>query len=595
MKKQFKKGLSVFCAALMVLGGIQVAGKEVKAEGDTVAYLSFADSGWGDAQYWNDDNEYAVKATTADVTGDGTYTVALDFSGTEAGKAADIAFLDVEIANGEAAYPDSFMTIDSVKINGKDVEVGATYTSSDDDIATRTNLYNEWVSSVDKGRTADGKSDDVTATPIDGKSFTDIKTIEVTFTLGSGVAFGEVSEGATTAKELPAEGTTAYLSFADNAWAVQYWFDGKDYAPIVAENATVTGYGEYTVSLDLSGVEAGSAADMVFMDVEVAGGEEYFPNCYMDIKSVKINGEEVELGTTYTSSDDGIATRTNLFNTWVTEVTEGRAGDADLADATATPVDGTKYTDIKTIEVTFELMEGEASEVKVDTSNGFNAFLMFADGSKAWENYEAGVGTECTVLGDGVYEVSLSAEQCGATGQAAPDESALVFLVDIEGLGQAMIDAGTLDMNDDEKYIVTDAVAKVAVFVDGEEVTSKSSNIVLGDIEQNGRLRIDLFNAYDNAGTAEKPVVSPALLTPEKEIKVVFSLSGTGFNSDADTDIDAYLGKGGAEETEAPVAAEKDGLSMGAIIAIVVAVVAVVAVIVVVVVLKKKKDGSSEE
>ncbi len=594
MKKQFKKGLSVFCAALMVLGGIQVAGKEAKAEGDTVAYLSFADSAWGDAQYWNDGNDYAVKAKTADVTGDGTYTVSLDFSGTEAGKAADIAFLDVEIANGEAAYPDSFMTIDSVKINGKEVEVGATYTSSDDDIATRTNLYNEWVSSVDKGRTADGKSDDVTATPIDGKSFTDIETIEVTFTLGSGVAFGETKAEGTAAKELPSEGTTAYLSFADNAWAVQYWFDGKDYSPVEATNATVTGYGEYTVSLDFSKTEAGSAPDMVFMDVEVAGGEEYFPNCYMDIKSVKINGEAVDLGTTYTSSDDGIATRTNLFNTWVTEVTEGRAGDADLAEATATPVDGTKYTDIKTVEVTFELKEGEAATVEKDYSNGFNAFLMFADGSKAWENYEAGVGTECTVLGDGVYEVSLSAEQCGATGKAAPDESALVFLVDIEGLGQAMIDSGTLDMNDDEKYIVTDAVAKVAVFVDGEEVTSKSSNIVLGDIEQNGRLRIDLFNAYDNAGTAEKPVVSPALLTPEKEIKVVFSLSGTGFNSDADTDIDAYLGKGGEEEA-APTVAEKDGLSTGAIIAIVVAVVAVIAAVVVVVVLKKKKDGSKEE
>jgi hypothetical protein len=160
--------------------------------------------------------------------------------------------------------------------------------------------------------------------------------------------------------------------------------------------------------------------------------------------------------------------------------------------------------------------------------------------------------------------------------------------------------AGTLTEDDAEKWIVTDAEAKVAVFVDGVKINSKSSNIALGDIEVNGRLRIDLFNAYDGAGTAENPVVSPSDLTPESEIKVVFSLSGTGLNSDADTDLDAYLVANGyveaEEDTAAPAtttdAADTDnGGNNNVIIIVIVAVVVVVAVVAGVVVAKKKKKN----
>jgi hypothetical protein len=604
MKKRLRKGLALLSSAAFALGMVSVPQVEAYAAGDTVAYISFADSAWGDAQYWNDGNDYAVKATTADVTDYGQYTVSLDFSGVEGGKAADTAFFDVEIANGEDAFPDSYMQIDSVKINGTEVEVGKTYTTSDDGVATRTNLYNEWVSDVTEGRTADGDATDVTATPVDKDVVVDVETLEVTFTLCEGVAFGGSDSAATAeAVELPAEGTEAYLSFADSAWGVQYWYDGNDYAPVVATNATVTGYGEYTVSLDFTGVDGGVAADTAFFDVEIAGGEQYFPNSYMEIKSVKVNGADVEVGKTYTSSDDGVATRTNLYNEWVSEVTEGRTEDGDATDVTATPVSKDDVVNVETLEVTFELKEGVAFGGSDDSdgasSSEYTAFLMFADGSGAWENYNMGVGTECTVLGDGVYEVSLSAEQCGATGKASPDESALVFLVDIDGLGGAMKDAGTLSETDDEKWTVTDAEAKVAIFVDGVQINSKSSNIALGDIEVNDRLRLDFFNAYDGAGTAENPVVSPSDLTPESEIKVVFSLTGTGLNSDADTDLDAYLVEKGyveaaAEDDAAAVeTAETETASSSSsvvpIVIVVIIVIAIIAVVAVVVSKKKKK------
>lgn len=608
MKKNLKKVLSLaFAGALAATAVVPTVGTTtVKAAGDTIAYLTFADNAWGDAQYWNDGGDWVVEATTADVTGYGQYTVGLDFSGTEAGKAADMAFLDVEIANGEEAYPDSYMTIDSVKINGEEVEVGATYTNSDDGVATRTNLYNSWVSSVDEGRTADGELGDATATPIDGASITDIETIEVTFTLGDGVAFGAAASGTTEAKELPEEGTIAYISVANNDWTTQYFNGGDSNTDgIKVEEATINASeGQFTTSIDFTGTETGVLSDIGFLDVEIAGGEEYFPNCFMTIDSVKINGEEVDLGATYTNSDDGIATRTNLYNAWVDAVTEGRTADGEVGDATATPVDGASYTDIETIEVTFTLGAGVAfggsDEETTDASDGFTAFLMFADGSGAWENYDQGVGTECTVLGDGVYEVSLTAEQCGATGQAAASEDACVFLVDIVDLAKVLEDSGVLTENDDEKMIVSDIQTKVAVFVDGKQINAKSKNIVTGDIEEKGTFRIDLFNAYDGAGTKENPVVSLDDLDPSSEIKVVFSLSGTGLNSDADTDLDAYLVANGyveAADTEAPdtetttETVSEGGLSTGAIVGIVVAVVVVAAVVVVVVVKKKKGNN----
>ena len=198
MKKTMKKVFASVLALALAVSTFSLMKLNASAEGETVAYLSFADNAWS-VQYWNDGNDYSpIVATTAEVTGNGTYTVGLDF--TEAGGAADIAFFDVEISNGEAAFPNSYMTIDSVKINGEEIALtGTPYTSSDDGVATRTNLYNAWVSdvtTVESARTADGSADGITPTPVDG-TITNINTIEVTFTLGEGVlcnaAGGEVA------------------------------------------------------------------------------------------------------------------------------------------------------------------------------------------------------------------------------------------------------------------------------------------------------------------------------------------------------------------------------------------------------------------
>lgn len=606
MRKQIKKALAFLGAAAMSVGLIATTPAiDAHAEGETVAYISFADGSWGDAQYWYDGNEYAVKATTADVTDYGQYTVSLDFTGTEAGKAADTAFFDVEIANGEAAFPNSYMQIDSVKINGNEVEVGKTYTSSDDGVATRTNLYNEWVPEVAEGRTADGSSD-VTATPVDKAVVVDVETLEITFTLMEGVAFGGDAVAPTV------EGPV-YATLNINT------VDWSEYTKEI-EPVEITGDGEYSVEMKMAdGIQLGQ-----FNALEIENGELVMGTAsVVTVTSIELNGEAIELaGPSYTCSADGGAktTRVNLYNEWNAPDPEAVAGDdshkdhriaeGDLTAATAMiiPADKTyagEYT-ITSIKVNFTVSnygvnaEGGAAEEKPIPTE-FTAFVMFSDGSGAWENYNQGVGTEATVTGDGVYEVSLSAAQCGATGKAAPVESGLVFLVDITDLGTAMMAQGTLREAEDERLVDTDAKVKVAIFVDGVQIAAKSKNVVLGDIEGNGRFRLDFFNPYDGSGTESNPVASPADLTPESEIKVVFSIEGTGLNTGADTDLDAYLVAKGyveaaADDTTAPAedattapAPEKSG-SNNVIIIVIVAVVVVIAGVVAAILGKKKKS-----
>ncbi len=633
MKKFLRKVSAVLFAGVLAIstvpGGFVKAAQDIDSYADGTAYLSINNTDWAD---------YEATYTTAEITGDGTYTVSM-----EAAEAQNLAqFNALQVKNGEKVMGNkSIITVDEIKLNGEAITLqGYSYTCSADGagIDTRVNLYNEWNKPTDdsgaiaKDTRCEQDAAGATAMLWTADQLTGVKSVEVTFTVSH---FGEHEDEPVVkekvAEPLPAEGTQSYITFSDTAWANQWWNDGKEYPTVTMNQATVTGEGEYTVSCEIKATEEAPAKGFAFMDVEIKDGEKYFPYGYMNIKSVKINGEEVALtGKTYTSSDDGITTRTNLFNEWVDTSNSsfgGRSADGS-SDVTSTPVDVSAFADkdITSVEVTYELVaEGgvpfgsyvETVAEEVDTTGPWTAFLMFADGKEeSWQNYNMGVGNETQVTGDGVYEVSLTAEQAGGKGKAEPQDGALVFLVDIDGMGKAMKSVGTLRANDKDELKDTDAKVKIAVFVDGERITSNSDNLVLGDIEGNGRFRIDISNAYDGSGTgmSENPACDTAALTPEKEIKVVFSITGTGVGTAGDTDLEAYItakGYGTPASTEAVTEAategttapeviateaakeddEKEGLSGGVIAAIIGGVVVLLGAICGVVLSKKKKNS----
>ena len=133
--------------------------------------------------YNPDSKTDGVAAADVEITSEGIYTTGLDFTGTSSGYANSFAFSALGISNGEILFPDHVLIIIDIKINGKSCTLsGKPYTTADDDICTRVNLYNEWVKTVPSGvRTVDGSPTGASATLLNPKDYTEIKTFTVTF------------------------------------------------------------------------------------------------------------------------------------------------------------------------------------------------------------------------------------------------------------------------------------------------------------------------------------------------------------------------------------------------------------------------------
>lgn len=127
-----------------------------------------------------------IKAVNAEITGEGSYSVTLDFS--DCGAAWGTAFCALGISNGETFFPNYTITIDEILINGEHYDItGREYTTTDDKKCTRVNLYNGWVSSLPKeARTPDGNFDDCSAQimPLDGNVRIDTLTVNFTYNAG---------------------------------------------------------------------------------------------------------------------------------------------------------------------------------------------------------------------------------------------------------------------------------------------------------------------------------------------------------------------------------------------------------------------------
>ncbi|MDO5292858.1 MAG: glycoside hydrolase family 5 protein [bacterium] len=172
----------------------KVAAAAPDAEGSDIgddtalAWLMFNSSDWGVSysvgdKYDPSTKTEGIKATDVKINGAGTYTVSLDFTETAAKSANSIIFSAVGITNGEKLYPGYILTIKEVTINGKKQTLtGASYTTTDDDVCTRANIYNNWVTLIPKNaRTIDGDVSKITPNLVDPKKIGEIKTISVTF------------------------------------------------------------------------------------------------------------------------------------------------------------------------------------------------------------------------------------------------------------------------------------------------------------------------------------------------------------------------------------------------------------------------------
>ena len=166
----------------------------VDVTGDTLlAWIMWTGGDWNTTYSAGDDYSpdamtAGVKDTVAIIEGEGTYTVALDFSGTATGYSPNVQFAALGITNGDVLHPGCIIEIKEVKINGEVVALtGNPYTTADNKVTTRVNLYNEWITvdiaTIENARCTDGNLAGCTATPLDRNlpGMAEIKSIEVTF------------------------------------------------------------------------------------------------------------------------------------------------------------------------------------------------------------------------------------------------------------------------------------------------------------------------------------------------------------------------------------------------------------------------------
>ncbi len=281
------------------------------------AYIMYANADWSSC-FWMDGNEYPVNAKVADIDGFGDYTVGLEFNEPAEG----LAFTALGIVKGEKTYPIAFTK---------------GYTSSDDGVETRMNIYNEWVSELPTdARSFDGTLDDAAPIIVDKALFASVKSFEIDFSL------------------LPVT-DTAYIMYANADWSSCFWMDGNEY-PVKATTAEITGPGQYTVGLEFNE----EAQGLAFTALGVKTGEKTFNGYFIDITEIKVNGEPIALGKGYTSSDDGVEMRENIYNEWVSELpADARRADGDLEGAAPIIVDKEAFAAVKSVEITFNFIYGK--------------------------------------------------------------------------------------------------------------------------------------------------------------------------------------------------------------------------------------------
>lgn len=141
-------------------------------------------------------------------------------------------------------------------------------------------------------------------------------------------------EGVEAADAVEAKSGDAYLAITDSAFEVQYFgekdVNGSNQLSYEAGVAHISGNGDYTVSVtaDTNGLRYDQTGDINgeysvkgvgFAAVVIENAEEALPNAVITVKSVRVDGRELELKKkNYTNTESG-AVRANIYNEWVSD------------------------------------------------------------------------------------------------------------------------------------------------------------------------------------------------------------------------------------------------------------------------------------
>ena len=157
--------------------------------------------------------------------------------------------------------------------------------------------------------------------------------------------------------------------------------------------------------------------------------------------------------------------------------------------------------------------------VSAETAS-FTAGLSYANSD--WSSQTWGESTT-TITGAGDYSLSWN-------GAAAA--SACVFVVDIDGAGEYFA-ANNL------------GVTALSVLADGVEIPVDLSKVATGDLEANGKFRIEIYNEYGS--TKANPPIDPAAVAFASNLTVNFTI-GTVEQPVEGPEFDLFIAYGGDRE-----------------------------------------------
>ena len=296
------------------------------------ACLIFANGDWSVTNWGTADSaDGSVLVTPASVIGEGDYTVGLTFAEPVSG----LSLAGISIENGETDFPGAFIRLNAVRVNGQAVPFTAGYTTSEDEETTRLYLYREWNGEAEVKRCFDGNTAEAASVLVDRALFEGVTSLEADFSLLTA----------------PIDYGTILYSSSDGS--VKSFGPGNE-AGAHAETTEIRGPGSgYRVSMSFDE----PAHDLSLLALAVHRGEVTFPGYGLAVTRLWVNGERKEAldglkG--YTSSDDGMETRMNLYNQGVGELPEdARSLTGSLEDASAVWVNPADFEGAERIEIEF--------------------------------------------------------------------------------------------------------------------------------------------------------------------------------------------------------------------------------------------------
>lgn len=181
--------------------------------------------------------------------------------------------------------------------------------------------------------------------------------------------------------------------------------------------------------------------------------------------------------------------RIDIYNEW----------DGAGACGDESPINRDDVVFHQNLAVTFQL-----SGIKAE--GDFQAYMVFADGTWATQNwgYNDNGNASCIVNGDGVYTMVIDGAGSGLG----------IFAIDVVGLAAAC--------GGDEG--ITAKIIKLEADVAKSGIKVSTGNLVYGDIEGNGRLRLELYNEW--GASKANPVINLDDLVCHKNLAVTFRLGG---------------------------------------------------------------------